>query len=183
MAVFAVAMTALFHTHVVAAGSDGRARRVDRATTIGQDLLSWLHQVPYDHALLEPGTDTNDGDLLDQGGNFNRRELEDDSWDFSEEDILDYDADNTSGDNPCDDLGTNCEFRGYIDPTLNNPSDRPTLDFTDSGQLEFERYWLVAEDDTGKRISVIVRWYEPSIRGHRRVVMYGFRHNPALMMQ
>jgi hypothetical protein len=192
MAVLTVGMLGIFHMQVVAIGSDSYAARVDRATLIARDLLTYLESIPYDADIIQDVENgANGGNTLDTGLAYTARNLADGAFDFMDDGETLPDELAGGAVDPCAALpGRSCLFRGYVNPDIlgADPTQRPTLDFNGDGNADFERYWIVAEqqpgspDSEGKYIAVIVRWEEPSVRAPRRVVMSTYRHNPRLLL-
>jgi hypothetical protein len=192
MAVLTMGLLGVFQMQVIAASSDGYAARVDRATLIARDLLTYLESIPYEADILQDVENgANGGDTLDAGFAFNARVLADGMFDFEDDGDSLPDELAAGSIDPCAALPErSCLFRGYVNPAVlgADPTQRPTLDFNGDGEADFERYWIVAEqqpgnpNSEGKYIAVIVRWEEPSVRAPRRVVMSTFRHNPRLLL-
>jgi prepilin-type N-terminal cleavage/methylation domain-containing protein len=145
---------------------NGDARRMTRATAIAQDLLNQIDTWAYtDPRLGNPNT-SNDTDVGDTAYAFEDATHADP--------VLDGLADRGEAD-----LGAN--WHGI-----------PSSLLADAG---YERYWNTSDKDPatptlildsngnnvadGLRVAVIVRW--PHQGAWRRIVLMGFKHNPAEM--
>lgn len=189
--VFLIGFAGLAMMHTYAAGFDRHAQRVDQATSVAWDLLSYLETVPYAQARSTVLKDSNTGndsddDMRDVAGLFAKTVVPATAYDHDETDLDNADA--ASGGNPCaaaTQPTVDCAFRGYLDVSL-SAAGRPTLDFNGNHQNDFQRYWLIEDHKNssgqvdGVLISVIARWRTTN-GSYRRVVLTGYRADPSLM--
>lgn len=177
MVIFLVGMAGLLGMHLTASGSDAYASKLDRATAVAQDLLSYLRSVPYDSPLLTPGPTGRD--LMDGNSTFETKTTltQGTDYDFDDTSLLAYDPLLGGSSTPA--------FDGYLPYATAAPTWRPNLDFNQDGKPDVKRYWLVDALPltpkgvaAGKVISVIVRWPNPATGRFYRVVLMATRFNP-----
>jgi len=190
MAVFGIGMIGMARMYLVASGSSSYAVRVDRGTSVANDLMSYLVRLPYNTPILVDTDAGNNTDLMDTAGTFNLNTLPATAYDFDETAIPDAIL-NPAAPDPCLAPGSDrvgCFFQGYI-AAAGAGTTRPTLDFNGDGNPDMERYWIVADlppapgeiASAGKQIAVVARWFDPTAGAFRRVVAVGYRYNPVTL--